>query len=169
MVNETELTDEFEKNLKRLKGEIAEFERYSLDYDPSDSIDEQNARAAFTSRIRGIREKIHKIKQIGVNENRINQAIKKILERVRNEVLTILRDTKMSETERQIFNHLDNIDHQFDFSYDERKNQTQARQIWAFEIKALEELNITESDLVKANERVLKILDSLVQAAEKLE
>lgn len=169
MVNETELTDEFKKNLKRLKDEIAGFERDILDHDPSDPIYEQNARAAFTSIIRDIREKIHKIKQIGVNENRINQAINKILERVRNEVLTILRDTKMSETEIQIFNHLDNIDRQFDFSYDERKNQTQARQIWTFEIKALEELNITESDLVKANERVLQILDRLVKAAEKLE
>ena len=61
MVNETELTDEFEKKLKQLKGGIAGFERDSLDFNPDGPSVEQNARAGFTFRIQQIRRKINGI------------------------------------------------------------------------------------------------------------
>lgn len=168
MANEKELTDIFKKNLAELRRDISSFEEVYLDFDPQGySID--MARNNFPGIIQYIRRKIQELRQIGVSEHRINEAINRILERVRSEVLRILRNIKLSETERQISQHLDQIDSSLNFSYDERKNQVQTRQMWAHEIKALEELNVAEEDLVEANERILKILDRLVQAAEKLE
>ena len=172
MANEKELTDKFKRILGGhggLKDTLARIEKFNLDYEPPTPGDEINSKTTLSLRIVDARQKIQQLRQIGVNEQRINEVINKILERVRSEVLKILQTTKMSETERQIAQHLDNIERLLNFSYEERKNQVQARQMWAHEIKALEELSIAEEDLVKARERVLQILDRLVQAAEKLE
>ena len=168
MPDEKQLADRFKRTLNELKEEVRRFER-SLDYTPSDEYQESNSRAAFPSYVNDIKRKIQELKQIGVSEHRINEAIVRILERVKSEILKILQNSQISETQRQISQHLDNIDKSLNFPYGERKNQIQARQIWNHELELLEQLSVAEEDLVNAQARVLEILDKLTRAAEKLD
>jgi len=169
MPDEKQLADHFNRTLSELREAIKTLEVNSLDYDPVEQYNQVNARGAFPYHMSEIRRKIQALRTIGVSEQKINDTIIKILERVRNEIVRVLQNASLVETQKHIFQHLDNIDGSLNFSYDERKNQASTRQMWAHELGQLEQLSIAEADLVKAQARVLEVLDKLMKAAEKLD
>ena len=88
------------------------------------------------------------------------QAINKILERVKNEVERILNETQFKQTEemiRTLLNHL------------QTQPLADTSDYYLKACNRLRQLNVEENDLVNANERVMEFLRKLVKTAEKLE
>ena len=111
-----------------------------------------------------LREKISELETLGIEKIKLEESIRRILQKVEEDVRKILLNTQLSETERKIRGFIEGLKGPLRMSLD--KNIPIYVENGIGYLKALQ---VSEEDLVAARERLLKVMDKLIKAAEELE
>ena len=113
-----------------------------------------------------ILETISELEQIGIVKVAVERRIEEIMQKVREKTESIIKSNlSFTTTEQDIQRLLTSMKNEIrhaDLRYVKSSQITQ----YCVQLRAV---NVQEEDLVKANERVMEILERLVRAAEKLE
>jgi len=148
MKSEEDLVKIFNKKLDELEEigkELSRLHRRApIDRKPEDR--EKSKR--LVGELHKKRDELLNINIIGA---KLDEQVNKILNRVRLEILRILRSTNLSETEKQINEILSNMD----------------TSNWFRQCKKLRELEISKKDLLDVEKRVTKMMEQFIRVAEK--
>ena len=112
-----------------------------------------------------LRVKIAELETLGIEKVKLEEAIQRILKKIEEDIRKVIVNTQLTETEKKIKKWIDSI-------RSELGRDTQTYNIPDYiqsGLSQLERLNVSEQDLIKARERVIRVMEQLVKAAEKLE
>ncbi len=154
MTSEESLTRRFERILDGIDALCSKNSSNPQLYTTSDNFEKR----LFLSKLKPV---IDELEHLGIEKVKLEEAIQKILRKIEEDVRKILMSAQLTETERRIKQILQQMRGE-GVDYFTLGNVTLG-------LRDLRELSVSEHDLEKARERVLRVLERLVQAAEKLE